>query len=39
MNHFKSFRRGMIGALLLLCTAAPLFLTSCDNETPELNIL
>ncbi len=38
MNKLKSFRRGIIGALLLLGTAAPFALTSCDNAHPELNI-
>ena len=38
MNKLKSFRRGLLGALLLLGTAAPFALTSCDNAHPELNI-
>ena len=35
---FRSITSGLLGALLLLGTAAPLTFTSCENEHPEINI-
>ena len=35
---FRSITSGLLGALLLLGTAAPLTFTSCDNEHPEISI-
>ena len=36
--QFRSITCGLLGALLLLGTAAPLTFTSCENEHPEINI-
>ena len=35
---FRSITSGLLGALLLLGTAAPLTFTACENEHPEINI-
>ena len=35
---FRSITSGLLGALLLLGTAAPLTFTSCENEHPEISI-
>ncbi len=38
MKKLNIFRRGIIGALLLLGAATPFALTSCDNEQEVVNI-
>jgi hypothetical protein len=35
---FRTITSGLLGALLLLGTAAPLTFTSCENEHPEISI-
>ena len=35
---FRSITSGLLGALLLLGTAAPLTFTACENEHPEISI-
>ncbi len=38
MKHLKTFRRGLIGALLLLGSAAPFTFTSCEAEHAQVNV-